>query len=56
MLKESTNVDKMCTFSSLFSSYVHLYAMNDKSKVTPVCETAKLNGRPTIKPPTKDVH
>ena len=31
-LKESQNVDKRCTFSSLVSSYIHLYAMNDKSK------------------------
>ena len=37
MPKESKNVDKRCTFSSLFSSYVHLYAMNDKSKTTHIC-------------------
>ena len=32
--KESQNADKMCTFSSLVSSYNHFYAMNDKSKTT----------------------
>ena len=34
MSKESKNVDKRCTFSSLFNSYNHLYAVNDKSKTT----------------------
>ena len=32
MPKESQNVDKRCTFSSLISSYHHLYAMNENSK------------------------
>ena len=40
MPKESQNVDKRCTFSSLVSSYDHLYAMNDKSKTTFICGTA----------------
>ena len=40
MPKELQNVDKRCTFSSLVSSYNHLYAMNDKSKTTLVCGTA----------------
>ena len=37
--KESTNVDKRCTFSSLVtcSSCDHLYAMNDNSKTTLIC-------------------
>ena len=39
MPKESQNVDKRCTFSSLVSSYNHLYAKNDKSKTTLVCGT-----------------
>ena len=36
MPKESKNVDKRCTFSSLISSYDHLHVhpMNDKSKTT----------------------
>ena len=40
MPKQSKNVDKVCTFSSLVSSYDHLYAMNNKSKTTLMCETA----------------
>ena len=40
MPKESQNVNKRCTFSSLVSNYNHLYAMNDKSKTTLVCATA----------------
>ena len=39
MHKESQNVDKRCTLSSLVSSDIHLYAMNDKSKATLVCGT-----------------
>ena len=38
--KESTNVDKRCTFSILVSSYDHLYAMNDKIKPPLMCESA----------------
>ena len=34
MPKESQNVDKRCTFSSLVIIYNHLYAMNDKRKAT----------------------
>ena len=37
MPKESKNVDKRCTLSSLVSSFDHLNAMNDKSKTTLVC-------------------
>ena len=33
MPKESKNVDKRCTFSSLISTYDHLYVMNDKSQL-----------------------
>ena len=40
MPKESQNVEKRCTFSSLVSCYIHLYAMNDKSKTTLVCGIA----------------
>ena len=40
MPKESQNVDKMHTFSSLVSNYNHLYAMNDESKTILVCATA----------------
>ena len=40
MPKESKNVDERCAFSSLLSSYDHLYAMYDKSKTTLVCGTA----------------
>ena len=39
MPKESNNVDKRYAFSSLVSSYDHLYATNDKSKTTLVCGT-----------------
>ena len=35
--KASANVDKKCAFSSLVSSYDHLYAMNDKNKTTHSC-------------------
>ena len=42
MPKESQNVDKRCTLSSLVSNYNHLYAMDDKSKTTHSC------GFPTI--------
>ena len=34
MRKESQNIDKRCTFSSLIRNYNHLYAMNDKSMRT----------------------
>ena len=40
MPKESKNVDKRCAFSSLVRSYAHVYAMNDKCKVTLMCGTA----------------
>ena len=36
--KDSQNVDKSCTFSSLVSSYIRLCAMNDKSKTTLVSD------------------
>ena len=32
MPKESNNVNKSCTFSSLVSNSDHLYALNDKVK------------------------
>ena len=35
--EESKNVNKSCTFSSLVSSYEHLYAMDDKRKKTLLC-------------------
>ena len=38
MAKESKNVEKRCTFSSLVSSYDHLYVMNDKSKTMLSCD------------------
>ena len=41
MPKESKNVDKRCTFSSLVSCYDHLDAVNDKSKTRLVCVAAK---------------
>ena len=44
MSKKSKNVDKRCTLPSVVSSYDHLYAMNDKSKTTLVCE-ASYHGR-----------
>ena len=40
MPKESQNVDKTCTFSTLVSNYNHSYAMNDKSKATLLYGTA----------------
>ena len=40
MAKESQNVDKRCTFSSLISSYNNLYAMNAKKKTTLKCAPA----------------
>ena len=40
MPKDSKNLDNGCTFSSLASSYDHLYAMNDTNKTTLVCGTA----------------
>ena len=46
MPKESQNVEERCTFSSLVSSYNDLHAMNDISKTTLVCGTAKC-----IRPP-----
>ena len=37
MHKDSMNVDKRCTFSSLVNSFDHLYAINDKHKTTHPC-------------------
>ena len=37
-LPKESHYDKRCTFSSLVSSYNHLYVMNDKSKTTHSCD------------------